>query len=101
LLAGDAVTSERLGQPVVIENRPGAGTNVATKALVRAPVDGYTLGPIGLPNAINATLYDKLSFNFIRGVTPIAGILRTPEITATHWSGRASKSRSFARSIQK
>jgi tripartite-type tricarboxylate transporter receptor subunit TctC len=77
---------ERLGQPVVIENRPGAGTNVATEALVRAPADGYTLGLIGLPNAINATLYDKLSFNFIRDVTPIAGILRTPEIMVVNLS---------------
>jgi Tripartite tricarboxylate transporter family receptor len=77
---------ERLGQPVVIENRPGAGTNVATEALVRAPADGYTLGLIGLPNAINATLYDKLSFNFIRDVTPVAGILRTPEIMVVNLS---------------
>jgi len=77
---------ERLGQPVVIENRPGAGTNVATEALVRASADGYTLGLIGLPNAINATLYDKLSFNFIRDVTPVAGILRTPEIMVVNLS---------------
>src|SRR5215831_6812041 len=77
---------ERLGQPVVIENRPGAGTNVATEALARAPADGYTLGLIGLPNAINATLYDKLSFNFIRDVTPVAGILRTPEIMVVNLS---------------
>ena len=77
---------ERLGQPVVIENRPGAGTNVATEALVRAPADGYTLGLIGLPNAINATLYDRLSFNFIRDVTPVAGILRTPEIMVINLS---------------
>src|SRR3984893_13212340 len=77
---------ERLGQPVVIENRPGAGTNVATEALVRAPADGYTLGLIGLPNAINATLYDKLSFNFIHDVTPVAGILRTPEIMVVNLS---------------
>ena len=74
---------ERLGQPVVIENRPGAGTNVATEALVRAPADGYTLGLIGLPNAINATLYDKLSFNFIRDVTPVAGILSHDDNSAT------------------
>jgi tripartite-type tricarboxylate transporter receptor subunit TctC len=71
---------ERLGQPFVIENRPGAGTNIATEALVRAPADGYTLALVGLPNAINATLYDKLNFNFIRDVTPVAGILRTPEV---------------------
>src|SRR5262249_12954143 len=77
---------ERLGQPVVIETRPGAGPNVATEALARAPAAGYTLGLIGLPNAINATLYDKLSFNFIRDVTPVAGILRTPEIMVVNLS---------------
>jgi tripartite-type tricarboxylate transporter receptor subunit TctC len=77
---------ELLGQPFVIENRPGAGTNVATEALVRAPADGYTLALIGLPNAINATLYDKLNFNFIRDVTPVAGILRTPEVMVVNLS---------------
>jgi tripartite-type tricarboxylate transporter receptor subunit TctC len=71
---------ERLGQPFVIDNRPGAGTNIATEAVVRAPADGYTLGLVGLPNAVNATLYDKLNFNFIRDVAPVAGILRTPEV---------------------
>ena len=59
---------------------------IATELLVRAPPDGYTLGLIGLPNAINATLYDKLSFNFIRDVTPVAGILRTPEIMVVNLS---------------
>ena len=58
--------SERLGQPFVIENRPGAGSNIATEAVVRAPPDGYTLLLVGSPNAINATLYDNLNFNFIR-----------------------------------
>src|SRR5574342_488807 len=58
--------SERLGQPFVIESRPGAGTNLATEAVVRAAPDGYTLLFVGAPNAINATLYSKLSFNFIR-----------------------------------
>jgi tripartite-type tricarboxylate transporter receptor subunit TctC len=77
---------ERLGQPFVIENRPGAGTNVATEALVRAPADGYTLALVGLPNAINATLYDKLNFNFIRDVTPVASILRTPEVMVVNLS---------------
>ena len=67
--------SERLGQPFVIENRPGAGGNIGTEAVVRAPPDGYTLlaGPDS-PNAINATLYDKLNFNFIRDIAPVAGI---------------------------
>src|SRR5579872_3808735 len=57
--------SERLGQPFVIENRPGAGSNIATEAVVRAPPDGYTLLLVGSPNAINATLYERLNFNFI------------------------------------
>jgi tripartite-type tricarboxylate transporter receptor subunit TctC len=71
---------ERLGQPFVIENRPGAGTNIATEAVVRASADGYTIGLIGLPNAINATLYSNLNFNFIRDVTPVAGLVRQPEV---------------------
>src|SRR5262245_15273719 len=58
--------SERLGQPFVIENRPGAGTNIATEAVVRAPADGYTLLMVGPSSATNATLYDNLKFNFIR-----------------------------------
>ena len=68
--------SERLGQPFVIENRPGAGSNIATEAVVRAPPDGYTLLLVGPPNAINATLYDKLNFNFIRDIAPVASIIR-------------------------
>ena len=70
--------SERLGQPFVIENRPGAGSNIATEAVERAPPDGYTLLLIGPPNAINATLYDKLNFNFIGDIAPIASLVRTP-----------------------
>ena len=66
--------SERLGQQFVIENRPGAGSNIATEAVVRAPPDGYTLLLVGAANAINATLYDKLNFNFIRDIAPVAGI---------------------------
>jgi tripartite-type tricarboxylate transporter receptor subunit TctC len=68
--------SERLGQQFVIENRPGAGTNIATEAVVNAPPDGYTLLLACLPNASNATLYDKLNFNFIRDIAPVAGIAR-------------------------
>jgi tripartite-type tricarboxylate transporter receptor subunit TctC len=68
--------SERLGQQFVIENRPGAATNIATEAVVNAPPDGYTLLAACLPNASNATVYDKLSFNFIRDIAPVAGIAR-------------------------
>jgi tripartite-type tricarboxylate transporter receptor subunit TctC len=70
--------SERLGQQFVIENRPGAGTNVATEAVVRAPADGHTLLMVLPPNAVNATLYQKLNFNFIRDIAPVAGLIRTP-----------------------
>ena len=70
--------SERLGQQFVIENRPGAGTNIATEAVVNASPDGYTLLLASLPNASNATLYEHLKFNFIRDITPVAGISRDP-----------------------
>src|SRR6266478_3431064 len=70
--------SERLGQPFNIENRLGAGTNIATEAVVRAPADGHTLLVVNAANAINATLYDKLNFNFIRDIAPVAGIGRVP-----------------------
>jgi tripartite-type tricarboxylate transporter receptor subunit TctC len=76
--------SERLGQQFIIENRPGAGTNVATEAVVRAPADGYTLLIVLAANAINATLYDKLSFNFIRDIAPVAGIVRVPQVMEVH-----------------
>jgi tripartite-type tricarboxylate transporter receptor subunit TctC len=70
--------SERLGQQVIIENRPGAGANIGTEAVVRAPADGYTLLLVGSYNAINATLYDRLNFNFIRDIAPVAGLIRVP-----------------------
>jgi tripartite-type tricarboxylate transporter receptor subunit TctC len=72
--------SERLSQTFVIENRPGAGGNLGTEAVVRAPPDGYTLALIGAPSAINATLYDKLTFNFIRDIAPVAIIVRFPNV---------------------
>jgi tripartite-type tricarboxylate transporter receptor subunit TctC len=72
--------SERLGQPFVIENRPGAGGNIGTEAVVTSPADGYTLLLAGSFNAIGATLYDKLNYNFIRDIAPVAGIMRNPLI---------------------
>jgi tripartite-type tricarboxylate transporter receptor subunit TctC len=76
--------SERLGQPLVTENRPGAGGNIGTEAVVRAPPDGYTLLLVGTWNAINATLYDNLNFNFIRDIAPVAGIVRVPNVLVVH-----------------
>jgi tripartite-type tricarboxylate transporter receptor subunit TctC len=69
--------SERLGQPFIVENRPGAGTNIAAEAVVRAPPDGYTLLLIGSVNCYNAALYEKLNFNFIRDIAPVASIERS------------------------
>jgi tripartite-type tricarboxylate transporter receptor subunit TctC len=76
--------TEQLGQPFIIESRPGAGTNIATESVVRAPADGYTLLFVGAPNAINATLYGKLNFNFIRDIAPVAGIVGVPNVMVVH-----------------
>src|SRR5882762_5168567 len=76
--------SEHLGQQFVIENRPGANGNIGTEAAVRAPPDGYTLLMVDASPAINATLYDKLNFNFARDTVPIATVVRAPLILVVH-----------------
>jgi tripartite-type tricarboxylate transporter receptor subunit TctC len=72
--------SERLGQQFIVENRPGAGGNIGTEAVIHAPPDGYTLLFAATANAINATLYEKLNFNFIRAIAPVAGLVRLPNV---------------------
>jgi tripartite-type tricarboxylate transporter receptor subunit TctC len=72
--------SEQLRQQFIVENRPGASSNIATEAVIRAPADGYTLLQGSATNAINATLYEKLNFNFITDITPIAGVIRFPNV---------------------
>jgi tripartite-type tricarboxylate transporter receptor subunit TctC len=76
--------SERLGQQFIVENRPGASSNIATEAVVHAPADGYTLLAVVEGNAINATFYNKLNFNFIRDIAPVAGIIRSPLVLEVH-----------------
>jgi tripartite-type tricarboxylate transporter receptor subunit TctC len=76
--------SERLGGTFIVENRPGAGTNTATEAVVRAPADGHTLLMASGSNAINATLYERLTYNFVRDIIPVAGVIRSPFVLEVH-----------------
>ena len=86
--------ADRLGQPFVVENRPGAATNIAAESVVNAVPDGYTLLLVGQPNAINATLYETLPFNFMRDIAPVAGIMTVPNVMVVHPSSRRRPSSS-------
>jgi tripartite-type tricarboxylate transporter receptor subunit TctC len=85
--------SERLGQTFIVENGAGAGGNIGTEAVVRAPADGYTLLFVNAANAINTTFYEKLNFNFLRDIAPIAGIVRLPFIMVVNPSVPAKRRR--------
>src|SRR5262249_21724494 len=76
--------SERLGQPFVIESRPGAGTNLATQTGGAAPPDGYTLLPVAPADAVNVSLFEKVDHNFLRDIAPVAGIIRFPNVLVVH-----------------
>src|SRR5262245_38436396 len=76
--------TEHLGQQFIIENRPGAGTNIGTDAVAKAPPDGYTLLLVSVANTVNATLYDRLNFNFTRDIAPVAGLIRGPIVMDVH-----------------
>ena len=88
--------SERLGQPFIVENRPGAGGNIGTETVVRAPSDGYTLLVVSVNDAVNATLYDKLKFNFLRDITPVASIVSVP---SSWWCNPRFRRRRFPSSL--
>jgi hypothetical protein len=83
--------SERLGQPFVVENRPGAAGNIAAEAVVRAPADGYTLLLLVATNTVNASLFDKLSFNLVRDIAPVAGLSRCPRGKSSGSGRRCSR----------
>jgi tripartite-type tricarboxylate transporter receptor subunit TctC len=87
--------SEHLGQPFVIENRPGAGTNIGTEMVVHAPPDGYTVLVVSSSHAINATLYEKLNFSFIRDIAPVASIMRVPNVMVVNPAFPARSVREF------
>ena len=87
--------SQRLGQPFVVENRPGAGSNLATELVVNSPQDGHTLLLVSTSAAINATLYDKLTFDFIRDIAPVAGLVRAPNVLEVHPAFPAKTVREF------
>jgi tripartite-type tricarboxylate transporter receptor subunit TctC len=89
--------NERLGQSFVTENRPGAGGNIGTEAVVNAAPDGYTLLLATVPNAVNASLYEKLNFNFIRDIAPVAGIIQVPMVILLHPSVPAKTVAEFIR----
>ena len=87
--------SEHLGQPFVIENRPGAGSNVGTEMVVHSPPDGYTVLVVSVSHAINATLYDKLNFSFIHDIAPVAGLMRVPNVMVVNPAFPAHSVREF------
>ena len=80
----------RLGQQFIIENRPGAGTNIATEAVAKSPPDGYTLLLVSVANTVNATLYERLNFDFIRDIAPVAALIRSPLVMEVNPSVPAS-----------
>jgi tripartite-type tricarboxylate transporter receptor subunit TctC len=82
--------SDRLGQQFVVENRRGAATNIALQAAIASPPDGYTLAHINSSTAVNATLYDKLPFDFLRDTAPVAGVVNFPHLIVVHPSVRAN-----------
>jgi tripartite-type tricarboxylate transporter receptor subunit TctC len=87
--------SERLGRPVLVENRPGAGSNIATEAVVRAPADGYTLLLVSTAHAINASLYNRLPYDFMHDIAPVAGFMRVPNVMEINPSLPAASVREF------